>query len=84
MVLGLRERLFTRANPFLPLAVLASAGPGVAALYVPFLRDVLETEPLSWADGGAATAAAAVAFAAARVAGRPEREDPVDPGSPRR
>ncbi|MEU9048193.1 MULTISPECIES: cation-transporting P-type ATPase [unclassified Kitasatospora] len=70
VVLGLRERLFTRANPFLPLAVLASAGLGVLALYVPFLRDVLETEPLSWADGGVVTAAALVAFAAARVADR--------------
>ncbi|BFV55406.1 HAD-IC family P-type ATPase [Kitasatospora sp. CMC57] len=73
VVLGLRERLFTRANPFLPLAVLASAGLGVAALYVPFLQDVLETEPLSWLDGGVVTAAAVVAFAAARVAGRPGR-----------
>ncbi|GAA2740773.1 cation-transporting P-type ATPase [Kitasatospora cinereorecta] len=84
VVLGLRERLFTRANPFLPLAVLASAGLGVAALYVPFLRNVLETEPLSWADGGVMTAAALVAFAAARVAGRPEREGRVGPGPPGR
>ncbi|MFI8458585.1 cation-translocating P-type ATPase [Kitasatospora sp. NPDC085464] len=74
VVLGLRERLFTRANPFLPLAVLASAGLGVAALYVPYLQDVLETEPVSWADGIVVTAAASVAFAAARVAGRPGRE----------
>ncbi|WP_457030772.1 cation-translocating P-type ATPase [Kitasatospora sp. P5_F3] len=73
VVLGLRERLFTRANLFLPLAVLASAGLGVAALYVPFLRGVLETEPLSLADGGVAAAAALVAFAAARVGGRPGR-----------
>ncbi|MER7751931.1 cation-transporting P-type ATPase [Kitasatospora sp. NPDC097643] len=84
VVLGLRERLFTRANPLLPLAVLASAGLGVAALYVPFLQDVLETEPVSWADGGVVTAAALVAFAAARAAGRPEREGLAGPGAGRR
>ncbi|MDQ0596244.1 putative membrane protein [Streptomyces canus] len=43
VVLGLRERLFTRENPFLSWAVLAAVGLGAAALYVPFVRAVLET-----------------------------------------
>ncbi|MGW3230353.1 cation-translocating P-type ATPase [Kitasatospora sp. NPDC001095] len=68
-VLGLRDRLLTRANPFLPLAVLASAALAVAALYLPFLRDVLATEPLGWADLAAPVAAGLVGFAAARLYG---------------
>ncbi|MFB7616812.1 cation-translocating P-type ATPase [Kitasatospora sp. NPDC056181] len=70
VVLGLRERLFTRANPFLPAAVLASAGLAVAALYLPLLQDVLQTVPLSWADIGAAGTAGLAAFGAARLGAR--------------
>lgn len=70
VVLGLRDRLFTRANLFLPLAVLTSAGLAVAALYVPFLRQLLDTEPLAWTELGAAAAAGAAAFVAARRGGR--------------
>ncbi|WP_263106938.1 cation-translocating P-type ATPase [Kitasatospora sp. DSM 101779] len=66
VVLGLRERLFTRANPFLPVAVAASAVLGLAALYLPALQNVLGTAPVSWAGAGAAVAAGLVAFAAAR------------------
>ncbi|MEV7179032.1 cation-translocating P-type ATPase [Kitasatospora sp. NPDC093679] len=66
VVLGLRERLFTRANPFLPLAVAASAVLGLAALYLPALQDVLGTEPVAWPGLGAAAAGGLVAFAAAR------------------
>ncbi|WP_354637174.1 cation-translocating P-type ATPase [Kitasatospora camelliae] len=83
VVLGLRERLFTKANPFLPLAVLVSAVLGVAALYVPFLQDVLETEPLSWADAGVVMAAALVAFAAARLIGRRGRRGRAAPAPAR-
>ncbi|MFJ9610401.1 cation-translocating P-type ATPase [Kitasatospora sp. NPDC101176] len=66
-VLGLRERLLTRANPFLPLAVLASAALAAAALYLPFLRDVLDTAPLSWSDLTAPAAAGLAGFATARL-----------------
>ncbi|MGW5782282.1 cation-translocating P-type ATPase [Streptomyces sp. NPDC003863] len=66
-VLGLRARLFTRKNPFLPLSVLASALLAVAALYVPFLSSVLETEPLGWAGVGIALAGAPAGFFAARL-----------------
>ncbi|MEU8619597.1 HAD-IC family P-type ATPase [Streptomyces sp. NPDC048623] len=67
VVLGLRARLFTPRNPFLPLSVLASALLGAAALYVPFLRSVLETEPLGWTGVGLAAACAPVGFLAARL-----------------
>ena len=67
VVLGLRARLLTRKNPFLPLSVLASGLLGAAALYVPFLRSVLETEPLGWAGGCIAFAGALVGFATARM-----------------
>ncbi|MBD0694966.1 ATPase [Streptomyces sp. CBMA123] len=67
VVLGLRERLLTRANLFLPLAVLASAALGAAALYLPFLRDVLDTVPLSWSDLAAPVVAGLVGFVAARL-----------------
>ncbi|MFE4976622.1 cation-translocating P-type ATPase [Kitasatospora sp. NPDC056651] len=70
-VLGLRERLLTRANPFLPLAVLASAGLAAAALYLPFLRDLLDTVPLAWADLPAPVLAGVVGFAVARLRTRP-------------
>ncbi|MEU8514653.1 cation-translocating P-type ATPase [Kitasatospora sp. NPDC048722] len=67
VVLGLRERLLTRANPFLPAAVLASAALAAAALYLPFLRDVLDTVPLSWSDLVAPALAGLAGFAAARL-----------------
>ncbi|MET9920901.1 HAD-IC family P-type ATPase [Streptomyces sp. NPDC006435] len=67
VVLGLRARLLTGRNPFLPLTVLASALLAAAALYVPFLSSVLETEPLGWAAIGIAAACAPVGFLAARL-----------------
>ncbi|WP_128978418.1 cation-translocating P-type ATPase [Streptomyces roseicoloratus] len=67
VVLGLRARLLTRQNLFLPLAVLASALLAAAALYVPFLRSVLETEPLDWAGIAIAAACAPAGFIAARL-----------------
>ncbi|MGW0117941.1 cation-translocating P-type ATPase [Streptomyces sp. NPDC003327] len=67
VVLGLRARLLTRENPFLPLSVLASALLAAAALYVPFLRTVLETEPLGWAGVGLAAVCAPTGFLAARL-----------------
>ncbi|MFH8727323.1 cation-translocating P-type ATPase [Streptomyces termitum] len=67
VVLGLRSRLLTRSNPFLPLSVLASALLALAALYVPFLRTVLDTEPLGAAGLGLAAACAPAGFLAART-----------------
>ncbi|WP_328543250.1 cation-transporting P-type ATPase [Streptomyces sp. NBC_00117] len=67
VVLGLRTRLLTRQNLFLPLSVLASVLLAGAALYIPFLRSVLETEPLGWAGVGLAAVAAVTGCAAARL-----------------
>lgn len=68
VVLGLRTRLLTRENLFLPLSVLASALLGAAALYLPPLQSVLETEPLGWPGLALASAALVSGFAAARLA----------------
>ncbi|MDV9186767.1 cation-translocating P-type ATPase [Streptomyces sp. SR27] len=67
VALGLRTRLLSKENPFLPLSVLASALLAAAALYVPFLNSILETEPLGWAGAGIALACAPAGFVAARV-----------------
>ncbi|MEV7282146.1 cation transporting ATPase C-terminal domain-containing protein [Streptomyces sp. NPDC093111] len=67
VVLGLRARLLTRKNPLLPISVAASALLAAAALYVPFLRSVLETEPLGWAGVGIAAVCAPAGFFAARL-----------------
>jgi P-type Ca2+ transporter type 2C len=62
---GLREQWRTRENPFLPAAVAASAALGIAALYVPALRTLLETAPLN----GWELLPAAIAFAVGLAAG---------------
>ncbi|MFP8885437.1 cation-translocating P-type ATPase [Streptomyces mangrovi] len=70
VVLGLRERLLTRENPFLPAAVLAAVVLGAAAVTVPFLEEVLRTEPPGPSALGAVAAVGAAGFAAARFEGR--------------
>lgn len=67
VVTGLRRRVFTRANLFLPGAVLGSLGLGLLGLYVPFLRDILDTDALAATDLLVAALGAAVGFAAARA-----------------
>ncbi|MFI6727378.1 cation-translocating P-type ATPase [Streptomyces atratus] len=74
VVLGLRTRLLTRQNLFLPLAVLASALLALAALYAPPLRSVLETEPLGWSGAALATAALMSGYLAARLTRNAFRE----------
>ncbi|WP_406369462.1 cation transporting ATPase C-terminal domain-containing protein [Streptomyces sp. NBC_00647] len=69
VVLGLRDRLLTRENLFLPAAVAVSAGLAVAALYVPFLRAVLGTVALGWTEIALAAAAGGLGHLAARVGG---------------
>jgi Ca2+-transporting ATPase len=73
VVLGLRERLFTRENPFLPAAVLASVALGAAAVYLPFLQTVLKTSPPSWPGLTAVLAAGLAGFCAARGENRSVR-----------
>ncbi|SEP89302.1 cation-translocating P-type ATPase [Streptomyces radiopugnans] len=70
VVLGLRERLLTRENPFLPAAVLAAVALGAATVVVPFLEEVLRTEPLGPSALAAVAAVAAAGFAAARFESR--------------
>jgi Ca2+-transporting ATPase len=63
---GLRERWWTRQNPFLPLAVVVSLGLALAALYLPALSRVLHTEPLTGAQLLPALFALLVGLAAGR------------------
>ncbi|QGV77347.1 cation-translocating P-type ATPase [Streptomyces ficellus] len=70
VVLGLRDRLLTRENLFLPAAVAASAGLAAAALYLPALRTLLGTVPLGWREVALALAGAGLGFLAARLSGR--------------
>ncbi|SFK45983.1 cation-translocating P-type ATPase [Streptomyces pini] len=70
IVLGLRERLLTRENPFLPAAVLAAVALGAATVTVPFLEEVLRTEPLGPSALAAVAAVGAAGFAAARFESR--------------
>ncbi|MFB6706753.1 cation-translocating P-type ATPase [Streptomyces sp. NPDC056333] len=74
VVMGLRTRLLTRQNLFLPLAVVASALLALAALYAQPLRSVLETEPLGWSAVGLATAAFLSGCLAARITRNAFRE----------
>ncbi|MFJ7587520.1 cation-translocating P-type ATPase [Streptomyces sp. NPDC097617] len=67
VALGLRARLFTTQNIFLPASVAASALLAMAALHVPALQSLLDTEPVGWAGMALATAAAFAAFIAARL-----------------
>ncbi|WP_436776458.1 cation-translocating P-type ATPase [Yinghuangia sp. YIM S09857] len=68
VVMGLRNKVFVRDNLFLPAAVLGSLALGLLALYVPFLRDVMGTEPLSVPDLAIAVLGGALCgFAAARA-----------------
>ncbi|MFD8141535.1 cation-translocating P-type ATPase [Streptomyces sp. NPDC059708] len=67
VALGLRGRLLTGANPFLPASVAGSALLAVAALYVPALRSLLDTEPVGRSGVWLASAAALAAFVCARL-----------------
>ncbi|MFE3283807.1 cation transporting ATPase C-terminal domain-containing protein, partial [Streptomyces sp. NPDC059233] len=67
VALGLRARLITGQNLFLPASVAVSALLATAALHVPVLRSVLETEPVGGSGTGLAAAAGLGAFIAARI-----------------
>ncbi|MFB6562797.1 cation-translocating P-type ATPase [Streptomyces sp. NPDC056400] len=66
IALGLRARVFTRQNLFLPASVIAAALLAAAALYTPLLQSILETEPLGWSGIALAMASAVIGFVAAR------------------
>ncbi|MFD5484853.1 cation-translocating P-type ATPase [Streptomyces virginiae] len=67
VALGLRARLLIRQNLFLPASVVVSALLATAALYVPALQSLLDTEPVGWSGAGLAAAAGLGAFIAARI-----------------
>lgn len=48
VALGLRPQTWTVANRLLPLAIAVSMGLALAGVYVPFLRDLLETVVPPW------------------------------------
>jgi len=67
VALGARPRLFTRQNPFLPLAVAGSALLACAGIYVPALQELLGTDSLGTADAALALSTALIGWAGARV-----------------
>jgi Ca2+-transporting ATPase len=70
VALGLRPRQLTRANPMLPLAVLASYLLVLAGVYLPVLQDLLGTVALPAADVALASSAVLLGWVASRVTRR--------------
>jgi Ca2+-transporting ATPase len=70
VALGVRPRLFTRQNPFLPLAVASSALLACAAIYVQPLQELLGTEGLSLSDATLGLSTALIGWACARITQR--------------
>ncbi|QYC40876.1 Calcium-transporting ATPase 1 [Nonomuraea coxensis DSM 45129] len=67
VALGSRARPGSTANLMLPLAVAGALVLQLAGLYVPLLRDLLGTEPLSAGDLLVAAALSVLGYAAARL-----------------
>jgi P-type Ca2+ transporter type 2C len=66
IALGVRAQPGTWTNPFLLIAVAIAFALQLAGLYVPALRDLLETQPLTATEVAAITALSAVGYLAAR------------------
>jgi Ca2+-transporting ATPase len=64
VAIGSRSRPRSRANPLLPIAVASALLLQVAGLYLPALRDLLETVPLSAAELLTVAALSLLGFAA--------------------
>jgi P-type Ca2+ transporter type 2C len=64
---GSRARPGTWANPLLPLAVTGALLLQAAALYLPFLQDLLHTRPLSLTELAIVSALSALGYAAIRL-----------------
>jgi Ca2+-transporting ATPase len=67
VALGSRSRPGTLANPLLPVAVAVALLLQFAGLYVPFLRDLLGTQPLTLLDLAVACALSTLGYAAVRL-----------------
>ncbi|MET9885642.1 cation-translocating P-type ATPase [Streptomyces sp. NPDC006430] len=75
VALGLRARLLTRENLFLPLSVVVSALLAAVALYAPFLQSLLDTEPLGWSGIALAATSVITGYAAARLTRKAFRKE---------
>ena len=80
VALGSRARPGSLANPMLPAAIAAALGLQFAGLYVPFLRQLLHTEPLTGLDLLVVFVLSSLGYAAIRL-GRIlfRRKRPADP-----
>jgi Ca2+-transporting ATPase len=67
VALGSRARPGTLANPLLPAAVAAALALQFAALYLPFLRVLLHTQPLTLTDLAVVFAMSTLGYAAVRL-----------------
>ena len=67
VALGSRARPGTLANPMLPAAVAAALALQFAGLYLPFLQDLLHTEPLTGIDLLVVFLASTAGYAAVRL-----------------
>src|SRR6516162_4410464 len=67
VALGSRARPGTLANPMLPAAVAAAFALQLAGLYLPFLRDLLHTQPLPLTDLAVVFALSTLGYAAIRL-----------------
>ena len=82
--LGSRARPGTLANPSLLLAVAGALGLQFAGLYLPFLNDLLKTEPLSGLDLLVVFALSTLGYAAIRLDRVVHRDGRWWPGARRR
>ncbi|MCO5995553.1 cation-translocating P-type ATPase [Actinoallomurus rhizosphaericola] len=67
VALGSRSRLRSRANPMLPAAIAAALALQVAGLYLPALRDLLGTRPLTGPELAVVLALSSLGYAAVRL-----------------
>jgi Ca2+-transporting ATPase len=67
VALGSRVRPGTLANPMLPAAVAVALALQFAGLYLPFLRELLHTEPLTGLDLAVVFLASTLGYAAIRL-----------------
>jgi Ca2+-transporting ATPase len=67
VALGSRARPGTLANPMLPAAVAGALALQFAGLYLPFLQELLHTQPLTALDLAVVFAASTLGYAAVRL-----------------
>jgi Ca2+-transporting ATPase len=67
VALGSRSRLRTRANPMLPVAIASALALQLAGLYLPPLRDLLGTRPLTGPELALVIVLSTLGYAAVRL-----------------